>query len=138
MGVASVGRWFGRHRAAFWQLVRYGVVGGAVTLFYTVVFVALDSLTHVSLQLCNLGGYIAAIGLGYLLHSRVTFRDHGERGLGSQLRFVAASLPSYALNAFWAWLFGTHLGLPHWTVQVPIWFVTPILVFGINRWWVFR
>lgn len=128
----------GRHREAFRQLVRYAVNGAIVTAFYTVVFVALDSLTRAPLQLCNLIGYAASVAFGYTLHSRVTFRGHGARGRGSRIRFVAASLPSLALNAFWAWLFGTHLHWPHWTVQVPVWGVTPFMIFAINRWWVFR
>jgi putative flippase GtrA len=127
-----------RGRTLFWQLVRYGINGAIVTTLYTAVFVALDSFTHAPLQLCNFGGYLAAVVAGYQLHSRVTFRNHGMRGRGSQVRFVVASLPSLGLNALWAWLLGTYLHLPHWTVQLPIWFVTPFLVFAIQRWWVFR
>lgn len=126
------------HRTIFWQLVRYGISGAIVTSLYTLVFVGVDSFTHAPLQLCNLAGFAAAVLLGYLLHSRVTFRNHGLRGRGSQLRFLVASVPSLVLNAGWAWLLGTHFHLPHWTVQLPIWFVTPLLVFAIQRWWVFR
>lgn len=127
-----------RHRTLFWQLVRYGINGAIVTALYTAVFVGVDSLTRAPLQLCNLAGYGAAVLLGYFLHSRVTFRNHGQRGRGSQFRFLVASLPSLFLNGFWTWLLGTHLHLAHWTVQLPIWFVTPLLVFAIQRWWVFR
>jgi putative flippase GtrA len=125
-------------RDAFWQLVRYALNGGIVTALYTLVFVSVDSLTHAPPQICNLAGFLASLVFGYNLHSRVTFRNHGERGLGSQARFAVAALPGYAANAFWTWLCVTTLRLPHWTVQVPIWFVTPFLIFAINRWWVFR
>ena len=125
-------------RELFWQLVRYGVNGAIVTALYTLVFEALDSFSHASLQWCNLAGYVAALLFGYTLHSRVTFRNHGRRDRGSPVRFAIASLPSYGLNAFWTWLFGTALRWPHWTVQVPIWFVTPFAIFAINRLWVFR
>ena len=125
-------------REALAQLARYAVNGAAVTGLYTIVFVALDTWTQASLQLCNFVGYLAALVSGYVLHSRVTFRDHGTRDRGSQLRFVVASLPSFALNALWTWLLGTLLHLPHWTVQLPIWFVTPFAIFALNRWWVFR
>lgn len=126
------------HRSVLWQLVRYGVSGAIATSLYTLVFVSVDSLTHAPLQVCNLAGYLAAVILGYILHSRVTFRNYGVRGRGAQVRFVAASIPSLVLNGFWAWLLGAWLHLPHWTVQLPIWFVTPLLVFAIQRWWVFR
>jgi putative flippase GtrA len=102
------------------------------------VLIVLDSWTHLTLQLCNLAGYLAAVCLGYFLHSRVTFRDHGTRSRSSQIRFVLASIPSVALNAFWAWLLTEAFKLPHWTLYVPIWFVTPALIFALNRWWVFQ
>ena len=127
-----------RQQELIWQLARYGVNGAIVTSLYTAVFVGLDSFTHAALQLCNMGGFAAAVGVGYQLHSRVTFRDHGGRGRGSQLRFLAVSVPSLFLNGFWAWLLGTWAQLPHWTVQLPIWFVTPLLTFAVQRWWVFR
>ena len=125
-------------REIFWQVVRYGVNGAIVTSLYSAVLVILDSWTHMPLQLCNIAGYIAALILGYFLHSRVTFRNHGKRDRASQIRFVLASLPSLALNAFWAWLLTEALNLPHWTLYVPIWFVTPVMIFALNRWWVFQ
>lgn len=125
-------------REMFWQVVRYGVNGSIVTALYSAVLLASDSWTRLPLQYCNLAGYIAAVMLGYVLHSRVTFRNHGTRDRASQVRFVLASIPSFALNAFWAWLLTAALRLPHWTLYVPIWFVTPALIFVLNRWWVFR
>lgn len=125
-------------REIFWQVVRYGVNGSIVTGLYSLVLVALDSGTGLPLQLCNVAGYVAALTLGYFLHSRVTFRNHGTRDRASQIRFVLASLPSLALNAFWAWLLTEALKLPHWTLYLPIWFVTPGLIFVLNRWWVFQ
>ncbi|WP_254602108.1 GtrA family protein [Sphingomonas bacterium] len=127
-----------KRRELFWQLVRYGVNGCIVTGTYTAVFVLIDSMTHASPQICNAFGYLVAVMLGYFLHSRVTFKGHGERGRAAQIRFFAASFPSVVLNAGWTWLLISRLQLPHWTVQVPIWCITPILLFALNRWWVFR
>jgi putative flippase GtrA len=125
-------------REMFWQLVRYGVNGSIVTGLYSVVLLMLDSWTHLPVQLCNFGGYVAAVCLGYFLHSKVTFRNHGSRDRASQVRFVVASLPSLALNAFWVWLLTAALQWPHWTIYVPIWCVTPVMLFALNRWWVFK
>jgi putative flippase GtrA len=127
-----------QRREMFWQVVRYGVNGSIVTGLYSAVLVALDSWTHLPLQICNFVGYLAALSLGYFLHSRITFRNHGSRDRASQVRFVAASVPSFMLNAFWAWLLTQALNLPHWTLYVPIWLVTPVMIFALNRWWVFR
>jgi putative flippase GtrA len=127
-----------QRREMMWQIVRYGVNGSIVTTLYTVILATLDSVTALPMQVCNLAGNVVAVLVGYVLHSRVTFRNHGRRDRGSQIRFVLTSLPSFALNAFWVWLLTTALRWPHWTVYMPIWLVTPLMLFTLNRWWVFR
>lgn len=122
----------------FGQLVRYGLNGVVVTGIYTAIYVGLDTLTHVPIQLCNLAAFLVSVVVGYNLHSRITFAGQGERGRRAQVRFFIAALPSFAVNAFWTWLFASLLQWPHWTVQVPVWFVTPFMIFAINRWWVFK
>jgi len=127
-----------KHRELGGQLFRYGINGVIVTSIYSLVMIAVDSWTHAPIQLCNLAAFLVAVVVGYNLHSRVTFKGRGERGTGAQFRFFLANLPGYALNAFWAWLLATALHLPHWMVQLPIWFVTPLMLFAIQRWWVFK
>jgi len=128
----------GARREVMGQIVRYGVNGAIVTGFYSIIVLVLDSWTHLPLQICNIAGYIGAMAIGYPLHSRFTFRNHGTRDRGSQLRFFVAILPSYALNTFWVWLLTDALNWAHWTIYVPVWLVTPGMVFLINRYWVFR
>jgi putative flippase GtrA len=125
-------------RETWGQLVRYGVNGVAVTALYALVYLGLAHVSGVRPQFANLAGYLIAVGAGYALHSRITFRDHGTRDRGTQLRFAAASVFSYAVNAFWTYLCTDALDLPNWTAVVPISTLTPILLFAINRWWVFR
>lgn len=125
-------------RELFWQLVRFAVNGGLVTALLSAVYVAVDTFTHASPQVCNFAGYVAAVIAGYSLHSRVTFRGHGSRGVAARVRFVLASLPSYVVNVGWTWLLTAYLHWPSWTPLVPIWFVTPFMIFALNRWWVFR
>ena len=52
-------------------------------------------------------------------------------------RFFIVSLVSFALNAFWTWLFATRLGLEKHVPLIPISFVTPAATFLLNRKWVF-
>ena len=120
------------------QIIRFGVNGGITTGLLTVTYWLVDRYTHASPQLCNFAGYLAALTTGYFLHSRVTFRGHGRRGRGAMLRFFLASLPSYVVNVFWTWALTAFLHLPSWTPLVPIWCLTPIMIFVLNRWWVFR
>jgi putative flippase GtrA len=127
-----------RHREIVGQLVRYGLNGVVVTGLYSAVMTGGDSLVPGHIQSWNLAAFLVSVVVGYNLHSRITFKGRGERGGQAQLRFFLAALPSYAVNAFWTWLLGTALHLPHWTIQLPIWFVTPFMIFAINRWWVFK
>lgn len=131
-------RWTAARREAWWQLVRYAINGGLVTILYDIVFTVIERTTAWSLQIANLCGYLVAVVTGYVLHSRATFKGHGERTIGTQVRFVLASLVSYALNAFWTWLFGQHWHLHPEAPLIPITFATPVLLFALNRYWVFR
>jgi putative flippase GtrA len=127
-----------KRRTLLVQLIRYGILGVFVTLCGQSAYVALDTFTAAPIQLCNVAGFVVSLVIGYNLHSRYTFRDQGERGWPAFLRFFLAALPSYAVNAFWTWLIITALKLPHIAVQVPIFCITPFMIFAINRWWVFK
>lgn len=127
-----------RHRDTFWQLVRYGVNGGAVTALYALIYWLIVARGGMRPQIGNLVAFVIAVAISYTLHSQVTFRGHGRRDRSTQARYVVASLLGYAVNAFWVWLLTDYLGLRVETPLLCFVFVTPILLFAINRWWVFR
>ena len=47
------------------------------------------------------------------------------------------SLVSFALNQLWVWLLVVHFGLPLWAPYPLVLGVTPLIVFALNRRWVF-
>lgn len=122
------------------QVIRYGVVGGAVTLLQGAVYWLLSSQAGWNPQLSNFAGYLAAVTTGFLAHGSFTFRGAGAQSAASVrlARFVGVSLISLALNAFWVWLTVTALGAPLWAPLPFMAVVTPGLVFMLNRQWVFR
>jgi putative flippase GtrA len=128
------------HRALFWQVVRYGLTGLFVTACQAAIYWLLAGPAGLHVQLANALGYGAAVVIGYVSHSVFTFRGqardggHARRGV----KFVAVSLVSYALNALWVWACVTHMGWPLWSPIPAMIFVTPAVVFGLNRQWVFR
>jgi putative flippase GtrA len=132
MAVAAA-RW-----EAFWQLVRYGLNGVLATVFHISIYWIVVRELLGPPQLGNFLGYAVAVLVGYLLHSKLTFRAHGTRDRSTQLRFVAASILSYLLNAFWTWLCTVAFHWSTWTPLMPYVFVTPAVMFSVNRWWVFR
>lgn len=130
-------------RALLAQVARYGVVGLGVTLAQAAVYWLLATLGHIHSQIANVAGYLVAVALGYVLHGRITFRNAARpEGGGAQAargaRFVAVSLLSLALNALWVWLCVSWRGWPTWTPIPAMLFVTPAVVFVLNRQWVFR
>ncbi len=128
------------HQALFWQIFRYGLTGLFVTACQATIYWCLAALGGLHVQLANLIGYGGAVVIGYVSHSLFTFRDQ-ERTNGHAARgakFVAVSLVSYALNALWVWLCVTHLGWAEWSPIPAMLFVTPGVVFLLNRQWVFR
>lgn len=125
-------------RAVLGQLFRFILTGGFVTMLGVGVYalVALGLRWHP--QVGNLLAYVVAMGTGYVLHSKWSFRGHGSRTQTTGVKFVTVSLISLALNSFWVWLLTELLRLdPAWPI-LPMVFVTPAVTFLLNRQWVFR
>jgi len=121
------------------QLVRFGITGGLVTALGLGVYALIAVWHRGSPQLANLSAYAVAAATGYVMHSRFSFRGHGQRDNVARRtgRFAIVSIISLALNSFWVWLFTHPLGLgPEWPM-LPMLFVTPLATFFLNRSWVF-
>lgn len=129
-------------RAIVGQLLRFLVSGGITTGLYALVYSGLGLFELASPQVANICGYLVAVVSGYLLHSRWSFRDHGERDNPARTtgRFFIVSLVSYGLNALFVFVFtdSRMLNGDWWWPLLPICFVTPLVTFTLNRQWVFR
>ena len=126
-------------RAVAAQLARFAVSGAFVTALGVSIYALVALVLRWNPQLGNFLSYVVAMGVGYVIHSRFSFRDHGsERDHATKVRFVMVSLVSYALNAFWVWLLHTRLHYGRAAPILPMLFVTPLVTFLLNRQWVFR
>jgi putative flippase GtrA len=126
------------HKEITGQLVRYGLTGGLASLVNIGVYWVLAA----NLMDPNLAwtvGFLAAVLVGYVVHSRWSFRGHGRRDSLTRTggRFFAVSLVSFALNQLWVWLLVRHFALPLWAPYPLVLGVTPLIVFSLNRRWVF-
>lgn len=121
------------------QLVRFGVSGGLLTLGVALVYVVLADRMGMNPYLALSIDYLVFTGIGYVTHSRWSFKDHGSRDNQSirTARFIAVNFIAYLSNQFFVWLLVHQLGGQTWWPVIPIIFVTPLLTFYLNRQWVF-
>ena len=127
-----------RHSELIGQLVRYSVTGGLASIVNIGVYWVLAA-RGMNPNLAWTLGFAAAVLVGYVVHSRWSFKGHGRRDNLARTggRFVAVSLVSFGLNQFWVWLLVQRLDLPLWSPYPLVLGVTPLVVFALNRKWVF-
>ncbi|MDB5693449.1 MAG: GtrA family protein [Alphaproteobacteria bacterium] len=123
----------------FAQLVRFAIGGLAVTLLSVLVYVGFAYGLRIHPLAANTLSYGAGLAAGYAVHSRWSFRGdrRGEDGT-MVLRFLVASGFAFTLNSFWVWLTTIALHLSPLAPVPAMMFVTPLMSFVLNRWWVFR
>ena len=127
-------------RVLFGQLVRYALTGGLASIVNIGLYWVLAARAHMNPNLAWAIGFLAAVLVGYVVHSRWSFKGHGRRDnlwrTGS--RFFIISLVSFGLNSLWVWLLVTRIGWPIWSPYPLVLGVTPLAVFWLNRRWVFE
>ena len=121
------------------QLLRYAITGGFASLVNIGIYHAGVKLFGLDPNLAWTIGFLGAAGSGYVIHSKWSFRGHGSRDnvWRSTAKFMIVSLISFALNSFWVWMLVRHYALPVWSPYPLALGVTPLLVFWLNRRWVF-
>ncbi|GLI96551.1 GtrA family protein [Sphingobium sp. BS19] len=138
--MAAIRAWPPERRALLWQVVRYGLTGVTVTAIQAAIYWTLAALVGLHPQVALVAGFCVAVVAGYVLHGAFTFRDaeREDRSAGRAVKFVAVSMVSLGINAVWVWLCVTTMGWPEWAPIPAFIFVTPAIVFVLNRQWVFR
>ena len=121
------------------QAVRFGITGGLLTVLVAGGYWVVAELLGVEPMLSMTLNYLVFTALGYVLHSRFSFRGHGGRHRPAlrTVRFFTVNTTGFLVNQFFVWLLVKHLGGPTWWPVIPILFVTPLLTFALNRCWVF-
>lgn len=121
------------------QFIRFGMVGGFVTALGVVAYYIPATYYGMAPLLANLLGYAVSAAFGYILHSRISFKGHGNRdNPGSRtIRFFIVSLVSLCLNGLFVGVLTGPLHGPTWWPVIPMLFVTPLVTFSLNRQWVF-
>jgi putative flippase GtrA len=127
------------HRVLLAQMIRFGLTGGLLTVLVAGGYWLVATLLHVEPMLSLTLNYLAITSLGYFLHSRWSFKDHGsrDRPAARAIRFFTVNTTGFLLNQVFVWVLVKQMGGPTWWPVIPILFFTPLVTFALNRRWVF-
>ena len=121
------------------QVIRFGMTGVLLTLLVAGGYWIGADVLGVEPMLSMTLNYLVFTALGYVLHSRFSFKGHGERDnpTARTMRFFIVNTTGFLTNQFFVWLLVKQMEGPVWWSVIPIVFVTPLLTFSLNRRWVF-
>ena len=115
------------------QIVRYGISGVALTLFYSAVYWGAATQAGIAPLIANTLAFLLTVEQALFLINI----HRGQRGGAGPVKFLVVNVAAFSLNSFWVWLIVERLGQSVELSLVPIIFVTPVLQFLANRYWAF-
>jgi putative flippase GtrA len=121
------------------QLVRFTIVGLSLALIYSAIYWYLATYVMPPV-LAVVIAFLVAVSIGFIAHSRWSFRGHGAReDHRLKIKFLLVQSSGFLLNEAFTWvLTGPLVHGPTWWPLIPAIFVTPIATFALNRQLVFR
>ena len=128
---------FNVDQKAFGQLVRFALVGFFLAGIYSAIYWYLATYVMAPV-IAVVIGFVVAVSIGFVLHSRWSFRGHGKReDRRMQMKFLAVQGSGFLLNEAFTWVLTGPMDGPTWWPLVPAIFVTPLATYALNRQWVF-
>jgi putative flippase GtrA len=119
------------------QLLRFGIVGLSLAAVYSVIYWWLATYVMPPV-VAALIAFLVAVTLGFILHSRWSFRGHGKReDRRMKIKFLLVQSSGQILNELFTWVLTGPLHGPTWWPLVPAICVTPLATYLLNRQWVF-
>ena len=121
------------------QLVRFAIVGFALAAVYSAIYWYLATYVMAPV-LAVVIAFLVSVSIGFVLHSRWSFRGHGrEEDHRLKVKFLLVQLSGFLMNEAFTWvLTGPLMHGPTWWPLVPAILVTPLATFALNRQLVFR
>lgn len=121
------------------QLLRFAIVGLSLALLYSAIYWYLATFVMPPV-LAVVIAFLVAVSIGFVAHSRWSFRGHGAReDHRLKIKFLLVQGSGFLLNEAFTWvLTGPLVHGPTWWPLVPAILVTPMATFALNRQLVFR
>jgi putative flippase GtrA len=121
----------------FGQLVRFAVVGFSLAGLYSVIYWYLATFVMAPM-LAVVIAFAVAVSIGFVLHSRWSFRGHGKsEDRQMKTKFLLVQGSGFLLNEAFTWVLTGPMHGPTWWPLIPAIFVTPLATYLLNRQWVF-
>ena len=122
----------------FGQLMRFAIVGFSLAGVYSAIYWYLATYVMAPV-LAVVVAFLVSVSIGFVLHSRWSFRGHGRQEDNRlKIKFLLVQTSGFLLNEAFTWvLTGPLVHGPTWWPLVPAIFVTPLATFIFNRLWVF-
>ena len=121
----------------FGQLVRFAIVGFSLAALYSAIYWLLATYVMAPM-LAVVVAFLVAVSIGFVLHSRWSFRGHGKReDHAMKVKFLAVQFSGFLLNEAFTWFLTGPMHGPTWWPLIPAIFVTPLATYLLNRQWVF-
>jgi len=123
----------------FGQLARFTIVGLCLAAIYSAIYWYLATFVMPPVVAVVIA-FLVSVSIGFVLHSRWSFRGHGRaEDRKMKIKFLAVQASGFVLNEIFTWvLTGPLVHGPTWWPLIPAIFVTPFATFLLNRQLVFR
>jgi putative flippase GtrA len=123
----------------FAQLARFALVGFFLAGVYSAIYWYLATYVMAPV-LAVVIAFMVSVTIGFVMHSRWSFRGHGAReDHRLRVKFLLVQLSGFFMNEAFTWvLTGPLVHGPTWWPLIPAIFVTPFATFALNRQLVFR
>jgi putative flippase GtrA len=119
------------------QLVRFALVGFFLAGIYSAIYWYLATFVMPPV-LAVVVAFLVAVSIGFVLHSRWSFKGHGKReDRRMKIKFLAVQSSGFLLNEAFTWILTGPMNGPTWWPLVPAIFVTPLATYVLNRQLVF-
>jgi putative flippase GtrA len=119
------------------QLVRFAIVGFSLAGVYSVIYWYLATFVMPPVVAVAIA-FAVAVSIGFVLHSRWSFRGHGQReDRRLKMKFLLVQSSGFVLNEAFTWVLTGPLHGPTWWPLIPAIFLTPLVTYLLNRQWVF-
>lgn len=118
------------------ELIAFGFVGGMATLTHYVGALVSHEILNLELFLANLVGYLCAVGVSFIGHSKLTFQVDMNNALFR--RFCIMSVATFGLSEVLLWGLESGLQLHARIVMLIVVVTIPLISYLLNKFWVYR